>query len=225
MTTKPKAILFDLFTALADSWTIWDLSVPEAERHISTGFNWRKHYIELTYSSGVYKPYESLVRQAAKDVGLSEAAPERLLQNWDKITLFPETPDVLARLRETGFKLGIVTNCSKELGYRTVGNCEKTMRESTGGEFSFDVVITAEESGYYKPEPKPYKDALEKLRMRPEEVLFVAGSSSDIPGASGVGMKVVWHNKAGLERKGDVLPMREGKTLDEALRDVLTAKA
>ena len=102
-----------------------------------------------------------------------------------------------------------------------MANCERSLSEKTGREFRFDAVVTAEESGCYKPEPKPYEDALAKLGVRPEEALFVAGSANDIPGASGVGMRVVWHNKAGLERKGNVMPMREGTTLDEALRDVL----
>lgn len=221
---KPKAILFDLLTALMDSWTIWDVSIPSSEKHISTGMNWRKHYIDLIYGlNGPYKSYESLVQQAAKDVGLSEAAPEALVKNWDQIVMFEETPDVLAKLKEKGFKLGIVTNCSKELGHRAVKNCEKVMREKTGRNFEFDAVVTAEESGFYKPQPRPYWDTLAKLGVKPEEALFVAGSSNDVPGASGVGMNVVWHNKAGLDKKSNILPLREGKTLDEALLDVLAA--
>ena len=38
-------------------------------------------------------------------------------------------------------------------------------------------------------------------------VLFVAGSASDVPGAAGVGMDVVWHNRAKLAPKDDTRPL------------------
>ena len=39
---------------------------------------WRKRYLEITYGCGVYRPYETLVREAAADAGLSAScAAER----------------------------------------------------------------------------------------------------------------------------------------------------
>ena len=35
------------------------------------------------------------------------------------------------------------------------------------------------------------------------------------------GMKVVWHNKVGLEMKGEAFPHREARTLNDALEDIL----
>ena len=51
----------------------------------------------------------------------------------------------------------------------------------------------------------------------PEEALFVAGSAADVPGASGVGMRVVWHNRVGLPPKPGATPLREARRLDAAL--------
>jgi 2-haloacid dehalogenase len=64
---------------------------------------------------------------------------------------------------------------------------------------------------------KPYGDTLTKLDVLAEDALFVAGSAADVPGAAGVGMKVVWHNRARLQAKGDVQPLREGATLEDVL--------
>lgn len=220
----PKAIVFDLLTALLDSWSVWDRAIPASEKHIASGKTWRKQYLELTYGCGAYEPYEGLVQKSAGDVQLSPACPAALLASFDDILPWPEVPAVLAKLKQQGFKLAVVTNCSIELGNRAVNNCERTVRERTDvKDFAFDVVITAEESGFYKPNPKPYLDCLEKLGVDSHDALFVAGSSADIPGACGVGMKVAWNNHIGLARKNDVLPWREGKTLDEALSDVLDA--
>jgi len=219
---KPKAIIFDLLTALLDSWAIWDAAIPENENSITTGQAWRKHYLEITYGCDAYKPYEDLVRQSAKDVGLSPSAPKTLLERIDEIVPWPEVPEVLAQLKGLGYKLAVVTNCSNELGHRAISNCEKAVREMTDMKgFEFDQTVTAEESGYYKPNPKPYRDTLQKLDVAAEEALFVAGSSMDVPGASDVGMRVAWHNHVGLPRWNERVPWREGKTLGEALGDVL----
>lgn len=224
MSSHPKAIIFDLLTALLDSWSVWDLSIPTPEKPVTSGTAWRKEYLNLTYGCGSYRPYEDLVAQSARNVGLSSMAPKNLIENMDMILPWSEVPDVLAKLQSRGFKLGVVTNCSNELGLRAVRNCERMVQETTGQKgFKFDEVVTAEESGFYKPNPKPYLDVLEKLGVGPEDALFVAGSSADIPGASGVGMKVVWNNHVGLERKDEVVPWREGRDLVEALGDVLAS--
>jgi hypothetical protein len=56
-------------------------------------------------------------------------------------------------------------------------------------------------------------------------MLFVAGSPSDIPGAGGAGMPVVWHNRLQLQRPiGVGAPFREIATLD-ALPALLEARA
>lgn len=219
MSQPPKAIVFDLLTALLDSWKVWDASIPDSERSIANGQTWREEYLNLTYGCGAYKPYEDLVAQSARNVGLSSRCSEILLENFDDIKPWPEVPGVLANFKGRGIRMGVVTNCSNELGLRAVRNCEMAVQ---GGDFKFDAVVTAEESGFYKPNSKPYLDVLEKLGIEDaEDVLFVAGSSADIPGASGVGMRVCWNNHVGLQRKNDVMPWRQGKGLVEALGDVL----
>ena len=215
--SQPKALIFDLLTALLDSWSTWERSIPEDEKHMASGETWRKRYLDLTYGCGAYVGYESLVEQAAEDVGLSTSAAKVLVEKWDGIRSWPEVPAVLAKLKKQGYLLGVVTNCSSKLGMRAVRNCEATVSEG----FKFDAVVTAEESGFYKPNSKPYEDLLRKLSVEAEDAVFVAGSAADIPGASGVGMKVIWNNHVGLARKDSVKPWREAASLDEALGDIV----
>lgn len=215
---RPKAIVFDLLTALLDSWSVWDASTPS--KTSEEGRRWRKQYLELTFGAGAYTTstaYESLVEQSARDAGLPDSAPAALLQNWKSLQAWPEVARVLAELRGKGYKLGVVTNCSAELGRAAVRRAE----ECVGGGFQFDGAITAEESGFYKPVKAAYEAVLPKLGVIVDEVLFVAGSAGDVQGATDAGMRVVWHNRVGLAKKGDAIAMREGKTLDEALRGFL----
>jgi 2-haloacid dehalogenase len=205
---KPKAIVFDLLTALLDSWSLWNLAAGSA----SLGHAWRAHYLSLTYGCGAYRPYEELVSDsAALTPGLPATAAADLVAAWDKLAPWPEVPGVLARLRERGYALAVLTNCSAELGRRAAGRC---------GE-GFDVVVTAEEAGFYKPHPAAYAKVLEVLGITAEDALFVAGSAADVPGAAAAGMRVVWHNRIGLARKPGPEPEKEARTLGEVLEGVV----
>ncbi|KAI1439047.1 putative 2-deoxyglucose-6-phosphate phosphatase [Xylaria sp. CBS 124048] len=216
-TWRPKAVVFDLLTGLINSWSLWDASTPSGTE--TEGRRWRERYLEITFSAGAYVPYEDLVRQAAHEVGLPPSTPENLLNSWDSLQPWPEDGRVLQALRKRGYKLAVITNCSSDLGHRAAGNVEKVVNSPAG--FTFDAVITAEESGFYKPVKMAYEAVLPALGLEASEVLFVAGSAGDVQGATNAGMKVVWHNKVGLARKGEAEPLMEGRSLDEALKGFL----
>lgn len=175
-----KAVAFDLLTALLDSWAFWNDVAGSAEQ----GFIWRSRYLMLTYEAGRYQPYEGIIRQAALDVGLPVDDARELLRRWDEIRPWPETRRVLHVLAAR-VPIAVVTNCSNGLANISVACLGVTVPH----------VVTAEAAGWYKPAPRPYLMALEALDLSPEQVLFVAGSAADVPGAVGVGMDVFWHNR------------------------------
>jgi 2-haloacid dehalogenase len=198
-----RAVIFDLLTALLDSWSVWDASAGSK----ILGRRWRARYLELTYTCGPYRPYEELVAEAAADAGLPPTATAALRANWDSLTPWPEAQRELSRLRARGLCLGVVTNCSTELGRRAAARCG----------VAFDAIATAEEAGFYKPRPEPYRAVLAALEVSADHALFVAGSPADVAGAAAVGMAVVWHNRAGLPARPGSAPLREAVTLDAAL--------
>ncbi|MEF2071266.1 HAD family hydrolase [Consotaella aegiceratis] len=203
----PKAVVFDLLTALLDSWSVWNAAAGSDE----DGRRWRARYLELTYGCGAYRPYETLVAEAARDAGLRPDAPAALRESWNTLQPWPEAPGTLRRLKAHGLLLGVATNCSIELGRQAAARCG----------VPFDAVVTSEEAGYYKPRPEPYRAVLAALGVGPEETVFVAGSSADVPGAANVGMRVVWHNRVGLPARGGPAPLREGRSLDAALEGIV----
>jgi 2-haloacid dehalogenase len=186
-----------------DSWSVWDAAAGSEP----LGRRWRTRYLELTYGCGVYRPYEEVVAEAAADTGLPSTAAAALRANWDTLIPWPEVPRVLTRLRAHRLRLGVVTNCSTELGRRAAARCG----------LAFDAVVTAEEVGFYKPRPEPYRAILATLNLTANHVLFVAGSSADVAGAAGVGMPVIWHNRVGLPARPGPKPLREAVTLDAVL--------
>ncbi|KAI1754860.1 putative 2-deoxyglucose-6-phosphate phosphatase [Xylaria castorea] len=216
---RPKAIVFDLLTALINSWDLWDASTPSGTP--AEGRRWRDRYLQITFGAGAYAPYEDLVKQAAQDVGLPLSAPEALLREWEHLPAWPEAGGILQSLRKRGYKLAVVTNCSRHLGHLAARGVEKSASEGGGEGFTFDAVITAEESGFYKPVKAAYEAILVTISVEPGDVLFVAGSAGDVQGATDAGMKVVWHNKVGLAKKGTAVPLKESQSLDDALKDFL----
>ena len=198
---RHDAVLFDLLTALLDSWTLWDsvAGSPEAGRR------WRAAYLKLTYGCGAYRPYETLVREAAAETGLSAGHAQALSDRWDELQPWDDVADFLAPLAGR-VPLGVVTNCSEAMGRRAAARVG----------VPFQVIVTSERAGYYKPDPHPYRLALAELKLPPERVLFVAGSGFDLIGTAAVGMTTLWHNRAGLAKPPQApTPLSEKRTLKE----------
>lgn len=196
------AVIFDLLTALIDSWSLWnDVAGSEDD-----GLRWRKEYLRLTYGAGEYRPYETIVAEAAEAAEIDKAAAGELARRWNELKAWPETDRVLTELHKRAM-LGVVTNCSVKLGHAAA--------RSVFGEFK--VVVTAEEAGYYKPRRETYAKTLEALGTDPARTLFVAGSAADVPGASALGMPVYWHNRLGLPAVDDVSPIYIERSLDRLL--------
>jgi len=198
-----RAVLFDLLTALLDSWTVWDRAAGSRE----AGRRWRGAYLELTYGCGAYRPYETLVREAATAVGLPAGSAGALEDAWAELAPWDDAREVLERLA-TRYRLGVVTNCSEKLGRRAA--------RSAG--VPFEVIVTSERAGFYKPDPAPYKLALRELGLEANEVFFVAGSGFDLIGTAAVGMPTLWHNRAGIARPSRApMPLAERPSLRELL--------
>ena len=185
------AIVFDLLTALIDSWSLWN-SVAGSD---TKGLAWRERYLEITYGCGTYRPYETLLREAAVRVGLPAEMGAKLERRWAELFPGPEAGGVLSGLAQH-LPLAVATNCSDRLA--------RIAADRTGGRFA--TIVTAENVGFYKPRPEVYRAVLARLGTEPARTLFVAGSASDVPGAKGIGMPVYWHNRIGLRPRNDARP-------------------
>jgi 2-haloacid dehalogenase len=163
---------------------------------------WREQYLALTFSTGRYVPYESLVARAAAMEGLDPALAQRLTQAYGQLRPWPEAPRVLAAIAAV-MPIGTVTNCSDELGHQAAGLAG----------VPFAVTVTAQSAGACKPRPEPYRQALDALALPAGRVLFVAGSPCDIPGAGQAGMDV-WHNRAGMPARPGPRPIAGHRSLD-----------
>ncbi len=85
------------------------------------------------------------------------------------------------------YKLHIITNGFKEI--------QQTKLENAGIAKYFDNVITSENVGVKKPNPKVFHFALEKTKAKTYESIMIGDNlEADIYGAKNVGMKAVFFN-------------------------------
>ena len=210
MSVRYYAVLFDLFSALLDSGAVWD----EVSRDPELGARWREEASRVAYSTGSYRPFVETVAEAARVAGVPpERASELLRGMGERLEPWPEAPDVLRRLSDH-VRIGVVTNCSEELGQLVAARVG----------VAFDTVVTAEAAGAYKPRPEPYLLAAKRLGVEPARALFVAGSPSDIDGARGAGTDVCWHNRRKLPLGEHEEPLAEIDSL-EGLLDLVATPA
>ena len=101
------------------------------------------------------------------------------------MTLYPRVNQTLMELMKMGIGRTVISDAPKlEVWLRIVG---------LGLHHYFDEIITSEDFGVKKPDPKPYRRALEVLGTGPEETLMVGDwPERDIRGAKGVGMRTAW---------------------------------
>ena len=133
---------------------------------------------------------------------------DRLMQLYLTLAPFPEVPAVLDELRKTGLKLAILSNGSPKM-------LDALVRGAKLEKF-FDAVLSVEDAGVYKPHPKVYQLAVDRLRTAPSAISFQSSNAWDAYGASAFGMQVVWCNRYGQRHERlPGKPDREIKSLAE----------
>jgi 2-haloacid dehalogenase len=209
MTRRYDAVLFDLLTALLDSWWLWNAVAGDAD----IGRRWRAEYLRITYTIGRYQPYEQLAADAAYSVGLPRRIADDLAARYGEIEPWPEVHGVLGELSHADIPLGVVTNCSEKLGRLAASRVPAPLR----------VMVTAERAGSYKPDRLPYRLALDEIDVVAERCLFVAGSAYDLIGAARVGMHTFWHDRIGMIPPADApAPLAHHRTLTPLVAHLLS---
>lgn len=204
------AVLFDLLTALLDSWSLWNAIAGNAD----SGRHWRAEYLRISYQTGAYRAYEDLVAEAAEVVGLPRGLAADLGARYGELQPWPDAQETLRAIAAAGVSLGVVTNCSERLG--------RMAADRLGVDLA--VIVTAERAGFYKPHPRPYRLGLEELKVDPERCLFVAGSAYDLVGTAKVGLPTYWHDRVGMTApEGVPAPLAHESSLEPLLPLVLNS--
>jgi len=117
----------------------------------------------------------------------------RLMSLYLTLDPFPEVPNVLRKLKTAGMRAAILSNGSPAM----LESAVKAARL----EPLLDAVLSVEEVGVYKPHPKVYQLAVDRLAIPASAISFQSSNAWDAYAASAFGMQVVWCNRYGQRRE------------------------
>lgn len=148
--------------------------------------------LEPVVQAETYRSYRAVLAETARRVGARlgwSLTEERVgflgdgLPNW---RTFVDTNPALERLAAAGYRLGILSNVDDDLLAATVRHFTVT----------FDLLVTAEQVGSYKPAPGHFQTA--RQRIGESRWLHVAQSYfHDVVPARTLGIPVAWINRKG----------------------------
>lgn len=101
------------------------------------------------------------------------------------LVLYPHAVMVLNRLLREGYGLAVVSDAPRFEAWLRL--CR------LGLHHHFDHVFTYDDTGVRKPDPLPFRMALDELRVRPDQAVMIGDwPSRDIRGAKDLGLHTVW---------------------------------
>ncbi|MFZ5433593.1 MAG: TIGR02253 family HAD-type hydrolase [Calditrichota bacterium] len=98
---------------------------------------------------------------------------------------YPHVRATLVELLRRGLRLAVISDAPRLNAWLRL--CQLDLHHA------FDPVVTFEDTGHRKPSPMPFERALERMGMRPNEVVMVGDwPERDMVGASNLGIKTVF---------------------------------
>jgi 2-haloacid dehalogenase len=210
-----QACVFDAYGTLVDFATAArrcrDVLGDDIEKLTALWRDKQLQYTWLRATQGRHADFWQVTGDALdftlETMGLNQSGlRDRLMTLYLTLEPFPEVPDVLRKLKAAGQRTAILSNGSPKMLNAAV--------KAAGLEALFDAVLSVEEVGVYKPHPKVYQLAVDRLSVPASAISFQSSNAWDAYAASAFGMQVIWCNRYGQRRERlPGAPNREIKTL------------
>jgi 2-haloacid dehalogenase len=215
--TRPptKAIAFDAFP-IFDPRPVFALAehlFPGQGAELSNA--WRTRQFEYTWFRTVAQHYvdfwqvtEDALVFAAKMLKLDLSLDKRrqLLDAYLELKAWPDVLPALKTLKEMGIRLAFLSNFTPKMLDAAIA--------SAGLDGLFEHVLSTDHVKTYKPDPRAYQLAIDALRLRLEDIVFVAFAGWDAAGAKWFGYTTFWVNRLNLPREElGVAPDATGENL------------
>lgn len=194
-----KAVLFDAFP-IFDPTPLAALSREYfGERGDELTRLWRIRQFEYTWLRNTGQRYadfwkvteDALVfATTALKLDLTEQKHHDMMNAFLRLPAWPDVKPTLATLRQHGLRLGFLSNFTERMLRSSVESAD------LGG--LFDVVLSTDRVRSFKPDPRAYQMGVDALRLRREQILFVAFAGWDASGARWFGYPTYWVNRLGV---------------------------
>ena len=177
---------------------------------------WRTKQLEYTWLRSLMKKHADFwqITRDGLDYALDasnikdQQLRDNLIEAYLHLKCYPEVAETLAKLREDGRHIAILSNGSPAMLEAVV--------KSSGLEDLIHTVLSVEMVGVFKPDPAVYQLAVDHLGVAAPEIVFLSSNSWDAVGATAFGLKVAWINRfAQRPERMPFQPEAEIKTLAE----------
>lgn len=199
-----KAVIFDMFETLVTHYR----SEPYFGEQVAADLNlteeqyrkiWDSTEDDRSLGKETFEETISKIMQAndiyskellKKVVNKRKECKEKIFTTYGK-----EITDMLDAMKKKGLKIALISNCFDE---------EVEPVKNSRLYPYFDVALLSYEVGIIKPDPKIFKLALERLKLEPDECIYVGdGGSNELRAATDCGMKAYqarWYLKENKRR-------------------------
>ena len=215
---KIKAIIFDAYGTLFDV----NSAAEKCKERLGDkweGFAnyWRTTQLEYTWLRSLMRRHkdfwqitEDSLDKSMNFYNIDNSMRSELLNLYKVLSPFTEVRDALNKLKQSNYKLAILSNGTPDLlNELVVSNQLKDI---------FDDIFSVEEAGIFKPDSKVYDLPINKYNIEKYEVLFLSANTWDVSGAGNYGYNTVWVNRNNnIFDKLDFKPNQQISNLSELL--------
>jgi len=213
-----KAIIFDAYGTLFDV----NSAAEKCKERLGDkweGFAnyWRTTQLEYTWLRSLMRRHkdfwqitEDSLDKSMNFYNIDNTMRSELLNLYKVLSPFTEVRDALNKLKQSNYKLAILSNGTPDLlNELVVSNQLKDI---------FDDIFSVEEAGIFKPDSKVYDLPINKYNIEKNEVLFLSANTWDVSGAGNYGYNTVWVNRNNnIFDKLDFEPNQQISNLSELL--------
>ncbi|MDA9744124.1 haloacid dehalogenase type II [Candidatus Pelagibacter sp.] len=215
---KIKAIIFDAYGTLFDVNSAAEKCKEKlGDKWEGFANYWRTTQLEYTWLRSLMRRHkdfwqitEDSLDKSMNFYNIDNSMRSELLNLYKVLSPFTEVRDTLKKLKQSNYKLAILSNGTPDLlNELVVSNQLKDI---------FDDIFSVEEAGIFKPDSKVYDLPINKYNIEKNEVLFLSANTWDVSGAGNYGYNTVWVNRNNnIFDKLDFEPKQQISNLSELL--------
>ena len=193
MLESVQACVFDAYGTLFDvNSVVARYSAALGENANAVSSLWRQHQLEYTWTRSLmnrYADFWEITREALEyaldTFGISADARliNSLMNSYLSLTSFPEVDDALRELKSLGLTTAILSNGTAYMLGEALRVNDLAAR--------IDVCLSVDDLKVYKPDPRVYQYACDRLEMTPQQICYVSSNAWDLAGASSFGFRTV----------------------------------
>ena len=213
-----KAIIFDAYGTLFDVNSAAEKCKEKlGDKWEGFANYWRTTQLEYTWLRSLMRRHkdfwqitEDSLDKSMNFYNIDNSMRSELLNLYKVLSPFTEVRDTLKKLKQSNYKLAILSNGTPDLLNKlVVSNQLKDI---------FDDIFSVEEAGIFKPDSKVYDLPINKYNIEKNEVLFLSANTWDVSGAGNYGYNTVWVNRNNnIFDKLDFEPNQQISNLSELL--------